>query len=272
MAIINNTDQIRYTGKGYLDAKMMPVKTVNDLKSISITQRFEGLTITVLNNGNPQDYWLVGGVTNDKWIPKTSNSNFNDLRLVLEEGFLKLFNGENQLGNAVDFNNFFPLNPGDKPSSTDFYIDSVDYTTLNNMGEEGIFMCFTYSNNTKKYLDMSPFLANIYTQGEGIVIDGKIIKIDSAILGRIELLEQTIETHKTKLNEFQIQMENLSEKIKNLKKISADKETIEINEETNELSVKILNKEGNILTKETNELGEKGLYASIPIFYEDEEL
>ena len=93
MGIINYTNQLKYTGKGYLDAKMMPVETVDDLKKISLTQRFEGLTITVLNNGNPQDYWLVGGITNDKWIPKTSNNNFNDLRLVLEEGFLKLKNG-----------------------------------------------------------------------------------------------------------------------------------------------------------------------------------
>ena len=48
MAIINYTDQLKYTGKGYLDAKMMPVETVDDLKKISLTQRFEGLTITVL--------------------------------------------------------------------------------------------------------------------------------------------------------------------------------------------------------------------------------
>ena len=91
MAIINYTDQIKYAGRGYLDAKMMPVNTVDDLYAISLTQRFEGLTITVLNNGNPQDYWLVGGVTNSCWIPKTA-TNFNELKLALEDGFLKLYN------------------------------------------------------------------------------------------------------------------------------------------------------------------------------------
>ena len=34
MAIINYTDQIKYAGRGYLDAKMMPVNTVDDLYAI----------------------------------------------------------------------------------------------------------------------------------------------------------------------------------------------------------------------------------------------
>jgi hypothetical protein len=56
MAIINYTDQLRYSGKGYIDAKMMPVKSFDDLKAFPMTQRFEGLTIVVLNDGAPQDY------------------------------------------------------------------------------------------------------------------------------------------------------------------------------------------------------------------------
>ena len=96
MAIINYTDQIKYTGKGYLDVKMMPVASVEELNKISRTQRFEGLTITVLNNGNPQDYWLIGGTANSNWVPKNS-TNFNELRLTLENGFLKLLNGNNEL-------------------------------------------------------------------------------------------------------------------------------------------------------------------------------
>lgn len=71
MAIINYSDQLKYTGKGYIDAKMTPVETVDDLKKIPITQRFEGFTVTVLNDGKPQDYWLVGGVANKYWVPKT---------------------------------------------------------------------------------------------------------------------------------------------------------------------------------------------------------
>ena len=72
MAIINYTDQLKFAGKGYLDAKMMPVATIDELYQIPRTQRFEGLTITVLNNGNPQDYYLVGGTSDANWTLKES--------------------------------------------------------------------------------------------------------------------------------------------------------------------------------------------------------
>lgn len=192
MAIINYTDQIKYTGKGYLDAKMMPVKTFEDLKAIPPTQRFEGLTIVVLNDGNPQDYWLIGGVSNSCWKPKTS-TNFNDLKLTLEEGFLKLQNADVQLGEAIDLNNFFPT------TEQGIYIKNVDYSTVNENDEKGIFLCFTYSDETKKYLDMSQFLSNTYEAGSGIVIDNNIISIDAAIIGRIEVLETAIEEIKVEL-------------------------------------------------------------------------
>lgn len=187
MAIINYTNQIKYAGRGYLDSKMMPVQTVDDLYAISLTQRFEGLTITVLNDGNPQDYWLVGGTTNNCWIPKTG-TNYNDLRLVLEEGFLKLTNNGEQLGDAVDFNSFFP------ESADVLCITNVDYTSQNEKGDSGIFMCFTYSDETKKYLDMSQFLSTTYKSGEGIVIDNNVISIDSALLGRLDTIETALAT------------------------------------------------------------------------------
>lgn len=342
MAIINYTDQLKYAGKGYLDAKMMPVNTVDDLKSISLTQRFEGLTITVLNNGKPQDYWLIGGITNNNWIPKTAAGNYNELRLVLEDGFLKLMDGDKQVGDAVDFNSFFP----DAPLAP--YIVSVEYVTANENGDNGIFMCFAYNDGTHKYLDMSQFLNKTYESGSGIVINGNVISIDDAILGRIDYLESSIQNIGTSIddlrNELAIESQNRIESITNINerinKLSSDVEnektvreeedvkhsnaiedlktrvnkltsditensaniaantsnisiltervnalsaasegstpdgeTIGItNDESKALYVKILEKEGNILKKENNESGESGLYASIPIFFEDEEL
>lgn len=342
MAIINYTDQLKYAGKGYLDAKMMPVNTVDDLKSISLTQRFEGLTVTVLNNGKPQDYWLIGGITNNNWIPKNPAGNYNELRLVLEDGFLKLMDGDKQVGDAVDFNSFFP----DAPLAP--YIVSVDYVTTNGNGDNGIFMCFTYNDGTHKYLDMSQFLNKTYESGSGIVINGNVISIDDAILGKIDYLESSIqnigtgiddlrnelvtetqsriesitninerinklssdvENEKTVREEEDVKHSNAIEDLKtrvnkltsditeNSSNIAAntsnisiltervnalsaategstpDGETIGItNDESKALYVKILEKEGNILKKENNESGESGLYASIPIFFEDEEL
>lgn len=342
MAIINYTDQLKYAGKGYLDAKMMPVNTVDDLKSISLTQRFEGLTVTVLNNGKPQDYWLIGGITNNNWIPKTAAGNYSELRLVLEDGFLKLMDGDKQVGDAVDFNSFFP----DAPLAP--YIVSVEYVTANENGDNGIFMRFAYNDGTHKYLDMSQFLNKTYESGSGIVINGNVISIDDAILGRIGYLESSIQNIGTSIDDLRNELTtesqsriesitNINERINKLssdvenektvreeedvkhsnaiedlktrvnkltsditensaniatntsniniltERVNAlsaasegstpDGETIGItNDESKALYVKILEKEGNILKKENNESGESGLYASIPIFFEDKEL
>lgn len=369
MAIINYTDQIKYAGKGYLDAKMMPVKTVDDLKAISLTQRFEGLTITVLNDGAPQDYWLVGGITNNHWVPKTNGGDFNELKLVLEEGFLKLQNGDTLLGEAVDLNEFFPTNPDSptpSPSQPDLYIATVDYTTTNDKDENGVFICFTYSDRTRKYLDMSRFLPTTYEAGSGIVINGNVISLDDAIEGNIiavaeelanvkTLVEDEISNRKASIEDVKNRINAISQEISNTKSelqsqidiiadeianekneretadneqkesintirarienlivsvesntnsiaenktdintnaieiatlkervnaLSAaaegstpDGETIGItNDESKALYVKILNKDGNMLSKGVNDEGESGLYASIPIFCEDDEL
>ena len=280
MAIINYSDQMKFTGKGYLDAKMMPVKTVNDLKNIPLGQRFEGLTVTVLNDGNPQDYWLVGGITNGYWFQKKATY-FDDLRMTLEEGFLKLENDGVQLGETVDFNEFFAAN--DKNT----FIETIDYTTSNDKDENGIFMCFTYNNGTQKYLDMSQFLNSVYEQGAGIVIDGNVISIDDAILGRITVLETTVDENKKAIDDIKTRLSalgvsvdtntgditTLKKRVEDLlnvtEKLVPDNKTIGID---NGIYVKVLEKEGNILKVDTNDAGESGLYAHIPVFYEDEEL
>jgi hypothetical protein len=283
MAIINYTDQLKYAGKGYLDAKMMPVNTFDDLKSIPPTQRFEGLTVVVLNDGNPQDYWLIGGTSNSCWVPKTA-SNFNDLKLVLEEGFLKLMNADAQLGEAVDFNSFFP-----ESDNVDLYINSIDYTTENGNGENGIFMCFTYSDESKKYLDMSQFLANTYEAGDGIVINGNVISIDSAIKGKIESIETELAS-KADIKDVESLEATVTEVAKDVASVSAevnvnkaniaslqerinalnDNKTIGITNEGS-LYVKILKKDGNLLSI-GEENGESGLCAFVPVYCEDEEL
>lgn len=231
MAIINYTDQLKYAGKGYLDAKMMPVASVDDLKKIALTQRFEGLTITVLNDGNPQDYWLIGGISNSNWVPKTATS-FDDLHLVLEEGFLKLMNNDSQLGGAIDLNEFFP---GGEPSTgEDMFILSVDYASSNDMNQKGIFMCFTYSNGTKKYLDMSQFLSTVYEGGDGIVINGSVISLDEAVLERIETLETNVEAVNTRLEEVETKNEQVNTRLE-----SVETEVSEVKGKITEYDAKI---------------------------------
>ena len=72
---INYTEQVKYTGKGYLDAKMQPVAAKEDLMSIPRSQRFVGLTVTVLDDGTgagPVDYWLKDNVST--WVPKVESA------------------------------------------------------------------------------------------------------------------------------------------------------------------------------------------------------
>ena len=56
-------NQYRYNGPGYLDSKIQPVESVEDLNSILLRQRFIGLTVTVIHpdgpDSKPADYWLV---------------------------------------------------------------------------------------------------------------------------------------------------------------------------------------------------------------------
>lgn len=302
MGVINYTDQLRYTGKGYLDSKMMPVEMVSDLYKIPVAQRFEGLTITVLRddngNTNPHDYWLVGGITNSKWIKKTVSGNHNNLKLVLEEGFLKLMDGSEQLGEGINLNNFFPSQPdepGEMPEDgNDMYISSVEYVTVDDRGENGVFLCFTYSDDTKKYLDMSRFLGQVYEEGSGIVINGNVISLDAAILGRIEYLEKTVSDNTSRIEAIQERLkeiDDLSTQLNQNKEITEsnterigvleeqvksltggvegsipDGKTIGLNDES-ALCVKVSSGEHNMLSIEND-----GLYAIIPIYYGDEEL
>ena len=83
MADINKntiiTGQYYSTAAGPLDAKLTPADTYEEIASVSglsripLTQRYVGMTVTVLNSGYPVEYWLVGGRTNACWKIKAGN-------------------------------------------------------------------------------------------------------------------------------------------------------------------------------------------------------
>ena len=185
MAIINYTDQIKFAGKGYLDAKLMPVDTVDGLYAIPRTQRFEGLTITVLNGGKPEEYWLVGGTADANWVLKSSN----DISSLDER-----INAEEEARIAAD-------------NEIKNYVVEVSDKVENNTSE------------IKTLTERVNALAGMTGT----------YKVDDLTIG-----------------------------------VTKDDEK--------KLYVKILEKEGNILKQDINESNESGLYASIPIFFEDEEL
>lgn len=87
MSVINYSDQLNYVGKGYIDGKMQPVATLTELANIPRSQRFIGLTVTVLDDGcncGARDYWIKNSVT--KWVLKEMPSDIkitgNDVETV----------------------------------------------------------------------------------------------------------------------------------------------------------------------------------------------
>ena len=68
MAVVYNSNQVKYGGRGYLDAKMQPVANLAALEALDSLELIEGMTIVVLNDGSgqPHDYWYIGG----QWVKK----------------------------------------------------------------------------------------------------------------------------------------------------------------------------------------------------------
>ena len=89
MAVIKVDTQMYSNGSKPLDAKLEPVESLEDLYKIKLTDRYNGMIVTVLNSvyeydeqegdyvlvsSNPIEYQLVGGITNDKWTEKKTGS------------------------------------------------------------------------------------------------------------------------------------------------------------------------------------------------------
>ena len=64
---IDLTEKLRYSN-GYVD-NSVSVDTFNDLMNVPMSNRFVGVTVTVLNfyNGIPADFWLVIGTNKKYW-------------------------------------------------------------------------------------------------------------------------------------------------------------------------------------------------------------
>ena len=73
MSEIKVNSQYRLVDNKPLDAKLTPVATIDDLYSIPRAQRYEGMTVTVLDwdgNGTAWDYCLKDGIANINWERK----------------------------------------------------------------------------------------------------------------------------------------------------------------------------------------------------------
>lgn len=111
MAVINYSDQFKYAGKGYVDAKIAPVANLEDLTSISsfVLAKYyvPGMVIMVLDDGRgkgPTQYVL----TNDYvWKKYSDESNLGDMEEridIIEENVVSLDTRINEIASKTDNN------------------------------------------------------------------------------------------------------------------------------------------------------------------------
>lgn len=202
MAILNYGNQFKYTGEGYLDSKMAPVNTVDELeKNVGVLSSLytPGMKVMVLNDElfGPTEYFL-----NEEYEWKRI-IDLNSLSFSLDKGnydsdskdemYLQLHytnaNGELvALGEQVDLSDLFVdvesrLEALEEQGSgdvvdTNTFVNSAELVTEYN-GENGIFIKFVYNDGTDFAADITALEPKVYSQGLGILIgEGNVISID----------------------------------------------------------------------------------------------
>lgn len=128
MAIINYSNQLKFTGSGPLDVKNTPVKNYADLPSIP-AQRYLGMEVTVLNGtgGKPEEYWFVGkDKFNGTWVRKIEGLSLS----LNDEGVLTLrYNGEDIPGSSANFKTY--IEDAVKQWADDNYIERGEVSVVN---------------------------------------------------------------------------------------------------------------------------------------------
>ena len=205
MAILNYGNQFRYNGDGYVDSKMAPVRSVDDLEhdiNVLISQYTPGMKVTVIDDG---EFGAVDYVLNEKYEWKRL-IDLDCLTLSFDKGnydsnpdteyYLQLHytnsNGELvALGETLDMSVLLEdveariealENKPEAPSVEDtntFIIDANVVTEKD--GENGIFVKFDYNDGNSLYLDITSLEPKSYASGVGILIgEDNVIGIDEA--------------------------------------------------------------------------------------------
>ena len=90
---ISVTDQKFINSGLYLDSKMQPVATINDLFNIPIKRRFVGMEVVVIkdNDGNMSKYWLEGGTKDKHWKRKSYGVSYEQGKgIVIKDGKISI--------------------------------------------------------------------------------------------------------------------------------------------------------------------------------------
>lgn len=90
---ISVTDQKFINSGLYLDSKMQPVATINDLFNIPIKRRFVGMEVVVIkdSDGNMSKYWLEGGTKDKHWKRKSYGVAYEEGKgVIIKDGKISI--------------------------------------------------------------------------------------------------------------------------------------------------------------------------------------
>lgn len=232
MAILNYGNQFKYSGNGYIDHKMAPVETVEDLETnVGVLSSYytPGMKVTVLNDG---EFGTVEYFLNDDYEWKRF-IDLNKLSLSLDKGnydndettdyLLQLHytNNRNELvalGEAIDLSMLLEdvesrietleNKPDVEFEDTNTFISSAE-VVLNNEEENGLFIKFTYNNGDVFYTDITSIQPKTYESGVGILIgEDNVVSINE------EWFESWFETKIEEFNSRLTDVETATETLK----------------------------------------------------------
>lgn len=212
MAILNYGNQFRYSGVGYIDNKMAPVNSVEELEireNILISQYSPGMKVTVLDDG---EFGTVDYILNEKYEWKRV-VDLDKLTLSLDKGdyegdsksecYLQLhYTNVNDelvaLGQPLDLSilledvekriDDLEKQGGSSVEDTNTYIVDANIVTEKD-GESGLFIKFDYNNGSSFYSDIEA-LKQINEEWFGEWFEGKIVEFNE----RFESIEENIAT------------------------------------------------------------------------------
>lgn len=201
MAILNYGNQFKYSGKGYIDSKMVPVNTKDELDNISKSNLSllyaPGMKVMVLNDEpfGPCEYYLTESY---EW---KRVFDFNKLTLSLdkddigndgkEEIHLQLMYNNEMVGEAIDLSvllqdveerlesleNAEDVTPTE---DTNTFVENAELVTEKE-GENGLFIKFVYNDGNSFYTDITEIEPKTYAQGVGILIgEDNVISVDES--------------------------------------------------------------------------------------------
>lgn len=204
MAILNYGNQFKYSGKGYIDSKMLPVGSVDELEtnvSVLSANYMPGMKVTVLNDG---EYGAMEYFLNDNYEWKRT-VNLDSLTLSFDKGnydgepdteyYLQIHytNARGELvalGEALDLSvlledveariEALENQSGDVPSveDTNTFVENATLVTEKD-GENGIFIKFDYNDGNSFYLDVTSLEPKTYANGVGILIgEDNVVSVD----------------------------------------------------------------------------------------------